>query len=133
MADFHVVAAEDAQGTAVLIVVEGRLAKLEAAVVEFGLSGFFQSDAVPAAASYVKNMKSRGVGHGEEDGVRGRANGIQSGVVIDADAIKTIEKHCCPSHDLECVFNDDVISDENSVGFPCPRLWPRNLYGLAAC
>ena len=65
--DFHRVAVEDAQRTAVLVVVQSGLAVLEAAVVEPTVACLVQSNAIPAAATKVKEMKPCGVGHGEDN------------------------------------------------------------------
>ena len=124
--DFNVVAVIDAQGAAVLVVVQGRLTILEAAVLKLGGTGFFQTNAVPATTTHVEDMKPRGVGDGEDDGVVVGANGIQRSISPHSDAVITIEKNRGSSHDIQMVFNDDVVSDKNGIGIPNARLYARD-------
>ena len=128
--DFHAVAVIDAQGAAVLVVVQGRLAILEAAVLKFGGAGFFQTNAIPAATTHVEYMKPCSVGYGEDDGVIVSANGIQRSVSPDGDAVVTIEQNRGSSHNIQMVFNDDVVGDKNGVGVPNTRLYSGNFYIL---
>ena len=75
-------------------------------------------------------MKPGSVGHGENDGVVVSANGIQRSVSPDGDAVVTIEKNRGSFHDIQAVFNDDVIGDKNGVGIPNTRLYSGNFYIL---
>ena len=120
MANYHVSAAEDAEGAAVLVLVQSRFAVLEAAIVELTTIRFFQSDTIPATATRVEDMKTSRVDHGEDDGVVFRAKSVQCGVFLDVDVIISIEKYRCPRRDVQRVFNDYVIRDKNGISIPNP-------------
>ena len=101
VADDHVVAVEDAQRTAVLVVVKGGFAILEATVIQFGCTSPFHADAVPATSSKVEEMKSSGIGYSKENRVVLRPEGVERGPILDADTIKAIEDNGCSSHNIQ--------------------------------
>ena len=118
VADFHLVAVQDAQCTAVLVIVEGGLAVLQATVFKSRKAGVLKTDSVPAAATEVEKMESRGVGHGEGDGVGFGAEGHDGSPFFGLDAVISVEEHRRPRKDAQGILNGDISGNENRVGFP---------------
>ena len=118
VADFHRIAIEDAQRAAILVVIQGGLAVLEAAVIERGLASLAQADAVPAAATRIEDVESGRVGHGESDGIGFRADGFQRGVVFNNDLEKALENHGRSGQNTQRILHLDITLDEYCFSFP---------------
>ena len=118
MTDFHIVAVDDTQGTAVLVVVKGGFAVLEAAVIQFACTGFFHADAIPATTTHVEEVKPCSVGYSEEDGIVFRSKGVQQGAIFDTDSIETIEYYGGSGFDVQGFLNNDIARNENGISFP---------------
>ena len=90
-------------------------------------------DAVPAAATEVKDMEPRRVSRGEGDGVSFGADGLDECAVFDSDAEMALENHGSSRLDNERLQNAYVTGHEDRVGFPCTILYASDFYVLGVC
>ena len=77
MGDCHMIAVIDAQGSAILFLILGSFAILQATIVKFDLRGLVGMYAVPSASSRVIDMEPRCVDDGEKYGVVLVADGME--------------------------------------------------------
>ena len=133
MADFHIVTINDAQGAAVLVVVESRFAVFETAEIEPRGSCVIKMDAVPAAASYVINMETYRVSYGENYGVGLISDGLDGCAVFDPDAVMALENYNGSRLDEKRILNAYVACNENRIGIPSTILIAIYFYVLSMC